>query len=112
MNSQSLLHFLPEVIPKLIYVKIYHPGKNCSKYAVGCKNSMIDNEDGHIPSALIMFTCTTLCHTLLQCQRNTCLHPKGSKSKLKEDRGDDSNYFNMRNYSDKKTSCCAATERK
>jgi hypothetical protein len=55
---------------------------------------MIDDEDGHIPSPLIMFNCTTLHHALLKWEKNTGVYPKPSKPKVKADRHDCSNYFN------------------
>jgi len=70
---------------------------------------MIDDKDGHIPSPLIMFTCTALCHALLEWQKNKGIHPKASKSKLKADSLDRSNYFNCKNDGGKNASCCAAT---
>jgi hypothetical protein len=70
---------------------------------------MIDNKDGHIPSPLIMFTCTALRHALLEWQKNKGVHPKASKSKLKADRPDHSNYFNYKNDGGKITSSCSAT---
>jgi len=73
---------------------------------------MIDDKDGHIPLPLIMFTCTTLRHALLQWQKNKGVHPKASKSKLNADRPDRSNYFNDKNNSGKIPSCCTATGRK
>jgi hypothetical protein len=73
---------------------------------------MIDDKDGHIPSPLIMFTCTALRHALLEWQKNKGVHPKASKSKLKADRPDRSNYFNYKNDGGKIASCCAATGRK
>ena len=73
---------------------------------------MIDDKDSHIPSPLIMFTRTTLRHALLEWQENKCIHPKASKSKLKVDRPDRSNYLNYNNDCDKNASCCAATGRK
>jgi hypothetical protein len=73
---------------------------------------MIDDKDGHIPSPLIMFTCTVLCHALLEWQKNKGVHPKASKSKLKADRPDRSNYFNCKNDGGKMVSCCAVTGRK
>jgi len=81
-------------------------------YADGFYNSMIDDKDGHIPSPLIMFTCTALCHALLEWQKNKGIHLKASKSKLKADRPDLSNYFNYKYDGGKNTSCCAATGRK
>ena len=73
---------------------------------------MIDDKDGHIPSPLIMFTCTALRHALLEWQKNKGVHPKASKSKLKADRPDRSNYFNHKNDGGKIASCCAVTGRK
>jgi len=67
---------------------------------------MIDDKDGHIPSPLIMFTCTALRHALLDWQKNKGVHPKASKSKLKADRPDCSNYFNCKNDGRKIASCC------
>jgi len=73
---------------------------------------MIDDKDSHLPSPLIMFTCTTLRHTLVEWQRNKGVNPKTSKSKLNADRPDRSNYFNYKNDSGKNASCCTATGRK
>jgi hypothetical protein len=55
---------------------------------------MIDDKDGNIPSPLIMFTCTAMRHALLEWQKKQGVYPKASKSKLKADRPDRSNYFN------------------
>jgi hypothetical protein len=73
---------------------------------------MIDDKDSHIPSPLTMFTCTTLCHALLEWQKNKGIHPKAAKSKLKADRPDRSNYFNCKNDGGKNVSCCSVTGRK
>jgi hypothetical protein len=73
---------------------------------------MINNKDGHIPSPLIMFTYTALRHALLEWQKNKGVHPKASKSKLKADRPDRSNYFNHKNDGGKIASCCTVTGRK
>jgi len=73
---------------------------------------MIDDNDGHIPSPLIMFTCTALRHALLEWQKNKGVHPKASKSKLKADRPDRLNYFNCKNDGGKIASCCAVMGRK
>jgi hypothetical protein len=73
---------------------------------------MINNKDGHIPSPLIMFTCTALCHALLEWQKNKGVHPKASESKLKADRPEHSNYFNHKNDGGKIASCFAVTGRK
>jgi hypothetical protein len=85
---------------------------NRSKYADGFHNSMINNKDGHIPMPLIMFTRTVLHHALLEWQKNKGVHPKASKSKLKADRADRSNYFNHKNVGGKIASCCAVMGRK
>jgi len=73
---------------------------------------MINDKDSHIPSPLIMFTCTALRHALLEWQKNKGVHPKASKSKLKADRPDRSNYFNHKNDGGKITSCCPVRGRK
>jgi hypothetical protein len=73
---------------------------------------MIHNKDSYIPSPLIMFACTTLCHALMEWQMNKGFHPKASKYQLKVDRPDHSYYFNYRNQGGKIASCCAATGRK
>jgi len=73
---------------------------------------MIDDKDGHIPSPLIMFTCTALRHALLEWQKNKGVHPKASKSKLRVDRPDRSNYFKCKNDGGKIVSCCAVPCRK
>jgi hypothetical protein len=70
---------------------------------------MINNKDGHIPLPLIMFTCTALRHALLERQKNNGVYPKVSKSKLKADRPDLSNYFNYMNDAGKMASCSAGT---
>jgi hypothetical protein len=73
---------------------------------------MIDDKDGHIPLPLIMFTGTALRHSLLEWQKYKGVHPKASKSKLKEDRPDRSNYFNFKNDGGMIASCCAIPGRK
>jgi hypothetical protein len=88
------LYFLAEAILRCIYIKFYHWVNNCGKYADGFYNSMIDDKDGHIPSPLIMFTCTTSRHALLEWQTNQGVHPNTSKSKMKADRPDRLNNFN------------------
>jgi len=72
---------------------------------------MIDDKDSDIPSPLIMFSCTVLHHALLEWQKNKGVHQKASKSKLKADRPDRSNYFNCENDGGKIVSCCAVTSR-
>jgi len=111
-NGQCTLYFLAEAIPRCIYIKFYHQANNRGKYADVLYNSMIDNKDGHIPSPLIMFTCTALRHALLEWQKNKGVHPKASKSKLKADKPDRSNYFNYKNDGGKNASCCIAMSRK
>jgi hypothetical protein len=81
-------------------------------FADGFYTSMLNDMDRHIPSPLIMFTCTALYHALLEWQKNKGVHPKASKSKLKADRPDRSNYFNHKNDGGKIASCCAVTGRK
>jgi len=73
---------------------------------------MVDDKNGHIPSPLIMFTCTALRHALQEWQKNKGIHPKASKSKLNADRPDRWNYFNYKTDGGKNASCCAATGRK
>jgi len=90
-NGQRPLYFLAEAIPGFIHIKFCHQANNCGKYADGFYNSMINDKDGHIPSLLIMCTCTALRHALMEWQKNNCVHPKASKSKIKADRPDRSN---------------------
>jgi hypothetical protein len=72
---------------------------------------MIHDKDRHIPSPLIMFTCTALRHALLEWQKNKGVHLKASNSKLKADRPDRSNYFNCKNDGGNIVSCSAITGR-
>jgi hypothetical protein len=95
-NHQCHQDFLAQAIPGFINIKVYHRANNRSKYTEGLYNFMIDDKDGHIPLPLIMFTCTALCHALVEWPKNKGVHPKASKSKLKADRPDHSNYFNKR----------------
>jgi hypothetical protein len=111
-NGQRKLYFLAEAIPGFIYIKFYHRANNRGKYADGLYNSMIDDKDSHIPSPLIMFTCTALRHAVLEWQKNKGIHPKASKSKQKADRPNRSNYFNYKHDGGKIASRCAATGRK
>jgi len=69
---------------------------------------MIDDRDSQKPLPLIMFTCTALRHAFLQWEKNNGVHPKASKSKLKADRPDRSNYINYKNDGSQISSCCAA----
>ena len=82
---------------------------NRRKYADGFYHSMIDVKDGHIPSPLIMFTCATLRHALLEWQKINGVHPKTSKSKLKAERPDRSNYINYKIDGGKNASCSTTT---
>jgi len=111
-NGHHPLHFLAEAIPGFIYIKFYDWVNIHRKYADGFHNSYIDEKDSHIPSPLMLFTFTALAHALLEWQKNKCVYPNASKSMLKEDRPDRSNYFNDRNFSLHTTSCCTAKSRK
>jgi hypothetical protein len=97
---------------RFIDIKFYHEANNHGMYADGFYNSMIDDNAGHIPSPLIMFTCTALRHTLLEWQKNKSVQPKASKSKVKADRPDHSNNSNCKNDGHKIACCCAVTGRK
>jgi len=68
---------------------------------------MINDQDDHIPSPLIMMTCTLLRYALLEWQKNQGVHPKASKSNLKAERPDHSNNFNHKKDGGKIASCCA-----
>jgi len=94
-----------------MYITFYHRANNHGKYADGIYDSMIDDKDGHIPSPLIMFTCTALRHALLEWPKIKGVHPKASKSKLKADRPDRSNYLNYKNDGSKIAPCSASTGR-
>ena len=111
-SGQRPLYFLVEAILWVNYVKFYHWANNRGKYADGFHNSMIDNKDGHIPSPVIMFTCTVLRHALREWRMKKGVHLTASKSKLKADRPARSNYFNYKNDGGKNASCCAATGHK
>jgi hypothetical protein len=95
-NGQRPLYFLAEAIPGFIHIKFFHRANNRGKYADGFYNSMIDDKDSHIPSPLIMFTCTVLRHALLEGQKNKGVHSKASNSKLKADGPVHSNYFHYK----------------
>jgi hypothetical protein len=109
MHGQRPLYFLSETIQWFIYIKFYHWANNRSKYAEGFYNSLINDKDSHIPSQVIIFTCTALRHALLEWQKNKGVHLKASKSMLKAERPDRSNYFNHKNDGGKNASCCDAT---
>jgi len=70
---------------------------------------MINDKEGHVPSPLIMSTCTGLHHALMEWQKDQGVHPKACKSKLNAHRPDRSNYFNHTTDSGKNESCCTAT---
>jgi hypothetical protein len=112
MKGQRPLCFLWEAIRMYIYIKFDHPVNNRSNYADGLYNSMINDKNGHIPSPLIMFTCTPLRHALLEWPNNKGVHPKASMLRLKVDRPDCSNYLNHKNDGGKIASCYAATDPK
>jgi hypothetical protein len=65
-KGQHLLYFLAEAIPSVIYIIFYDWANSRGRYADGSFNFMIKHMDGHIPSPLIMFTCTGLPHALLE----------------------------------------------
>jgi len=98
---------MAEAITQFSYMKLFNQKNNRSRYGDGFHNSLVDDNDGHIPSPLIMFTCTALRHALLVWQKNTGVHLKASKSKLKADSPDHSNDFNHKNDGGKIASCCA-----
>jgi len=81
-------------------------------YDDGLYKFMIDDNDTHIPSPLIMFTCTVLCHALLEWHKNNGVYPKASKSQLNAARPDHSNYFNYKYDGGMIASCCTVTCRK
>jgi hypothetical protein len=108
-NAQHLLYFLAEANSGFIYFKFHHRPDNHGKYADGFYNSMINDNDGHIPSPLIMFTCTALCHARLEWQNDKGVYPKGSKTNRKADRPEGLNYFNYKDDGGKNKSCCTAT---
>jgi len=89
--------------------KFNHQANTRGKYADGFYSSIINEKDGHLLSPLIMFTCTTLHHALLEWQKIIGVDQKASKSKLKADTPDRSNHFNYYNDGGKNASCCAAT---
>jgi hypothetical protein len=99
-------------MPRFMNIKFYHQANNCGKYADGFYDAMIDDKDGHIPSPLIMSTCTALRHAILEWQKNKGVHPKASKSKLNADRPDRSNYFTCKNDAGKIVCNCSVTGRK
>jgi hypothetical protein len=82
---------------------------NHPKYANSLYYSMINDKDSHIPSPMIILTCTMLHHALLEWQKDKGVHPKASKSKLKADRADPSNNFNNKNGGGTDSSCCTVT---
>jgi len=111
-NGQCPIYFLADAIPGCIYINYYHQANNRSKYADGLYNSIINDKDGHIPSPLIIVTCTALRHALLESPQNKGDHPKASKSQPKANRPDHLNYFNYMKDGCKNASCWAATGRK
>jgi len=107
-NGQHPGYFLAAAIARFINIKFHHQAKNHGKYADGFHDSLIDNEDRHIPSPLTMFTCTTLHHALIELQKNNGFHPQAFNSQVNADRPDLSNCFNWKHAGSKSASCCAA----
>jgi len=68
-NGQHPLDFRADSILQLIYIKLNHRANNHYKYTDVLYNCIIDHNDGHIPSPLIMFSSTALHHALLQWQK-------------------------------------------
>jgi hypothetical protein len=97
-----------ESFPQSIDIKFYHWVNNGGRYADGFYNSMIYGKDSHIPSALIMFTCTVLHHAFLEWKKNKGVYPKASKSRPKAGRPDRSNHFKYKIQCGINASCCAA----
>jgi hypothetical protein len=81
-NDQHQLYIMAGAIPECIYIKFYHRGNSHGKYADEFHNTMSNEKDSYIPSQLIMFTCTALCHAFLVWQKNNSVYPKCFKSKL------------------------------
>jgi hypothetical protein len=98
----------PGSYPEVNLHQNYHWANNRGKYADGFYNSMIDNKDCHIPSPLIMFTCTALRDALEEWQKNKGVHPKASKSKLIAASPDHLNYFSSKKDGGKNASCYGA----
>jgi len=109
MNGQRPRYILVEGIPQFINIKFYHWANNHGKYADGFNHSMSDYNDCYMTSPLIMFTCTALCHALLEWQKNKGVHSQVSKSKLKLNRPDRSNYFKYMNDGGQNALCCTPT---
>jgi len=97
---------------QFICIKFYHRANTCSKYADGFYDSRIDDKNSHIPSPLSRFTCTVVCHTLLEWQKNKDVHPKVSKAKVKAVRSHRSIYFNYKIDGGQNASCGTATDHK
>jgi len=70
---------------------------------------MIDEKDGHIPSPLIMFTCTVLSNILLEWHKCQGVYPNASKWYLKADKPDGFNNFHCQNAGGMILSYCAVT---
>jgi len=109
-NGLRPIYSLAEAIPGCIYIIIYDWAIYSGKYADEFYHSMIDDKDGHIPLPLFMLSCTALRHALLGWQMNKSVHPNASKSKLKVDRPDHSNFFNNKKDGGKNPSCWAALD--
>jgi len=59
ISGQNPVYFLAGAILWFIYIKLYRLANMGGKYIDGFYNSMINNKDIHIPSPLIMVTCTS-----------------------------------------------------
>jgi hypothetical protein len=110
-NLECRTNFQVEAIPSLIFIKFFHQVNNHGKYNDGYYNSMTHNKDGYICSPPMMFACTASRHALQEWHKYKYVHLKASKSKLKAQRPDSSNYFNYKNDAGKNASCDAVSGR-
>jgi len=90
-TSQRPLYIQVQAIRGYIYLKLTHQVNSWSQLAYGLYNCMIDDNDGHIPLPLVMFTCTTMRHALQKWKQNNGVPVKASKSMQKSDRLESSN---------------------
>jgi len=95
-----------------IDINFYHRVNYRYKYADRFYNFMIDDNHGYIPSRLIMSLCTVLRHALQHYHRKKGVPPKASKSTLKANGSEHSNYLNYQKEDGNTASCCTATHRK
>jgi hypothetical protein len=68
-HGQCPHYLLAEAITWFVCIKYYHRANNHGMYVAGFYNPMIDDKDGHIPSPVIVFTCTALHHPRLEWQQ-------------------------------------------